>query len=84
MQAEANQVITERTAEVPDLPPGADIPVGVDSLFRLNRRLTQLPCVTGVSHGLFGEYEASIKAMAEAVNEAESTVHVGVLHHRLG
>jgi cardiolipin synthase A/B len=76
VQAEANQVITERTAEVPDLPPGADIPVGVDSLFRLNRRLSQLPCVTGVSHGLFGEYDASIKAMAEAVNEAEATVHV--------
>ena len=49
VQAEANQVITERTAEIPDLPPGADIPVGVDSLFRLNRRLTQLPCVTGGS-----------------------------------
>ena len=32
-------MITERSAEVPDLPPGADIPVGVDSLFRLNRRL---------------------------------------------
>jgi hypothetical protein len=38
--------------------------------------LTQLPCVTGVSHGLFGEYDASIKAIAEAVNEAESMVHV--------
>ena len=76
VQAEANQVITERTAEIPDLPPGADIPVGVDSLFRLNRRLTQLPCVTGVSHGLFGDYDSSIKALAEAVNEAETTVHV--------
>ena len=31
VQAEANKVIIERTAEVPDLPPGADIPVGVDS-----------------------------------------------------
>ena len=76
VQAEANQVITERTAGVPDLPAGADIPVGVDSLFRLNRALTQLPCVTGVSHGLFGDYDASIKAMAETVNEAVSTVHV--------
>ena len=76
VQAEANKIITERTAEVPDLPAGADIPVGVDSLFRLNRALTQLPCVTGVSHGLFGDYDASIKAMAETVNQAESTVHV--------
>jgi cardiolipin synthase A/B len=76
VQAEANQVITERTAEVPDLPPGADIPIGVDSLFRLNRRLSHLPCVTGVSHGLFGDSNASIQAMADAVNEAETRVHV--------
>jgi cardiolipin synthase A/B len=69
-------VITERTAEIPDLPPGADIPVGVDSLFRLNRRLSRLPCVTGVSHGLFGEYNASIQAMTDAVNEATTRVHV--------
>jgi cardiolipin synthase A/B len=76
VQAEANKVISERTAEVPDVPPGADIPVGVDSLFRLNRRLSYLPCVTGVSHGLSGDSEASLKAMAEVVNEAESRVHV--------
>jgi cardiolipin synthase len=76
IQAEANQVITERTAEMPDVPPGADVPVGVDSLFRLNRRLTHLPCVTGVSHGLFGDYNASIQAMTDAVKEATSTVHV--------
>jgi cardiolipin synthase len=76
VQAEANQVITERTAKIPDLPPGADIPVGVDTLFRLNRHLTHLPCVTGVSHGLFGDSDAAIKAMAEAVNEATTRVHV--------
>jgi cardiolipin synthase len=76
VQAEANKVISERTAEIPDVPPGADIPVGVDSLFRQNRRLSYLPCVTGVSHGLFGDSEVSLKVMAEAVNEAKSTVHV--------
>ena len=76
VQALANQVIAERTVETPELPPGADIPVGVDSLIRMNRRLSYLPCVTGVSHGLFGDSEASIKAMTEAVNEAEVTVHV--------
>ena len=84
VQAEANKVITERTAETPDLPPGADIPVGVDSLFRLNRHLSHLPCVTGVSHGLFGDSDAAIKAMAEAVNEATTRVHMRVLHHGVG
>ncbi len=76
VQAEANKIITERTAEIPDLPPGADIPAGVDSLIRMNRQLTHLPCVTGVSHGLFGESDAAVKAMAETVNEATTTVHV--------
>ena len=76
VQAEANQVITERTTSFPDIPAGAEVPVGVDSLFRLNRRLSYLPCVTGASHGLFGEYNASIQAMADAVKEAQKTVHV--------
>ena len=76
VQAEANKIITERTAEIPDLPPGADIPAGVGSLIRMNRQLTHLPCVTGVGHGLFGESDAAIKAMAETVNEATTTVHV--------
>ena len=76
VQAEANKIITERTAEIPDLPAGADIPAGVDSLIRMNRHLTHLPCVTGVSHGLFGESDAAVKAMAEVVNEATTTVHV--------
>jgi cardiolipin synthase len=76
IQAEANQVITERTASMPDVPPGADLPVGLDSLLRLNRRLSYLPCVTGVSHGLFGDYNASIQAMADAVKEAQRQVHV--------
>ena len=76
VQAEANQVISERTAEVPDLPAGADIPAGVETMFRLNRNLTSLPCVTGISHGLFGDSNASVQAMADAVREAEKSVHV--------
>jgi cardiolipin synthase A/B len=76
VQAEANQVITERTSGMPDVPPGTEIPTGLDSLFRLNRRLSYLPCVTGISHGLFGDYNASVQEMADAVKEAERTVHV--------
>ena len=84
VQAEANKVIIERTAEIPNVPPGADIPVGVDTLIRLNRHLSHLPCVTGVSHGLFGDSEASIKAMTEAVNDAESASPRRVLPSRRG
>ena len=76
VQAETNKVISERSVEVPDIPAGFDVPVGVDSLLRLNRRLSSLPCVTGVSHGLLGDSDASLQAMADAVKEAETTVHV--------
>jgi cardiolipin synthase len=76
VQAEANEAILERTAQIPDIPVAAEVPLGVDSLFRLNRNLSSLPCVTGVSHGLFGDYNASIQALTDAVNEAEKTVHV--------
>ena len=76
VQAEANKIITERSVEVPDVPVGAVVPVGIESMFRMNRNLSALPCVTGVTHGLFGDYDASIQAMADAVEEAERTVHV--------
>ena len=42
VQAEAHKVISERSAEIPDVPQGADIPVGVDSMFRPNRNLNSL------------------------------------------
>ena len=72
VQAEANKVISERSAEIPDLPQGADIPVGVDSMYRLNRNLSSLPCVTGVSHGLFGEAVADeYRAVSRQLNLAE-------------
>ena len=84
VQAEANQVITERTAGVPDLPAGADIPVGVDSLFRLNRALTQLPCVTGVSHGLVRRLRRLHQGDGRDGQRGCGDGACGVLHHRLG
>ena len=72
VQAEANKVISERSAEIPDVPQGADIPVGADSMFRPNRNLNSLPCVTGGSHGLFGEAVADeYRAVSRQLNLAE-------------
>jgi cardiolipin synthase A/B len=76
VQAAANQVVIERTGQLPDLPAGADLALGLPSLVRLNRELTSFPCVTGVSHGLFGDYASSLQAMAEAVDAANDRVHV--------
>ena len=78
IQIEANEVIIERTADLPELPGGIELPVGVDSLVRLNRRLGSLPLMSGTSHGLFGDYDASIAAMTAAVREARERVHVEI------
>jgi len=41
-------------------------------MFRLNRNLSSLPCVTGVSHGLFGEAVADeYRAVSRQLNLAE-------------
>ncbi|GAA3613928.1 cardiolipin synthase [Microlunatus ginsengisoli] len=78
IQLEANAAITERTADLPELPTESELPSGVDSLVRLNRRLGSMPIMSGTSHGLFGDYDASIAAMTAAVREARSRVHVEI------
>ena len=41
-------------------------------MFRLKRNLSSLPCVTGVSHGLFGEAVADeYRAVSRQLNLAE-------------
>jgi hypothetical protein len=50
VQTQANQVILEHTADLP--PASSELPIGMGSLVRLNRRLSSLPPMTGTSHGL--------------------------------
>jgi cardiolipin synthase A/B len=78
VQLQANRVIEERTADLPELPTSNELPLGVESLVRLNRRLGSLPIMTGTSHGLFGDYDASIAAMTTAVRQARDRVHVEI------
>jgi cardiolipin synthase len=76
VQIQANQVILEHTADLP--PTNSELPIGMGSMVRLNRRLSSLPMMTGTSHGLFGDYDASIAAMTTAVREAQRWVHVEI------
>jgi cardiolipin synthase A/B len=78
IQLEANEVIIERTADLPELPSNSELPGGLDSLVRLNRRLGSLPIMTGTSHGLLSDYDASIAAMTAAVREAQQRIHVEI------
>src|SRR4030095_16466771 len=76
VQTQANHVILDNTAE--RAPTTSDLPIGMGSMVRMNRRLSSLPMMTGTSHGLFGDYDASIAAMTTAIREAKRWVHVEI------
>jgi cardiolipin synthase len=78
IQGRANREITDSTSAYPTLPIGIEAPPQLRSIIGLNRRLTAMPCVTGVNSGLHGDYEESIAAMARAVRAAERYVHVEI------
>lgn len=78
IQVEATKRLNTGLNHLPDVPAGVHLPLGVDSLTTLNRTLTALPCQTGMNLGIRHDYEASIAAMARAVDEAERYVHVEI------
>ncbi len=76
VQERGDKMITSRAESLPDVPKGAELPDGLSSLVRLNRELTSLPMLAGTSHGLYGDYTASLAAMTEAVRDARARVYV--------
>ncbi|MGB3187662.1 MAG: cardiolipin synthase [Ornithinimicrobium sp.] len=75
-QQEASRVLRERLESGEVLTPAADIPDHVASAMRLNEHLGSFP--PGRSSGVefFSDYEASIHAMADLVDEAQEWVHI--------
>ena len=78
IQAEANELLHEGADVLPDVPPSLDAAPEFVSVAQLGRALTALPMVTGDSHGVISDYEASIERMAELVDEAHEYVHVEI------
>ncbi|WP_350270722.1 cardiolipin synthase [Brevibacterium sp. CBA3109] len=78
IQADADELLHEGADELPDVPPSLQAPREFVSIAQLGRRLTALPMVTGNSHGVISDYEASIERMAELVDEAREYVHVEI------
>lgn len=78
IQAEANELLHEGADDLPDVPPSLDAALEFVSVAQLGRALTALPMVTGDSHGVISDYEASIERMAELVDEAHEYVHVEI------
>ena len=75
------QVIATEAAQkmmqgLPTVPAGACPSTHLDSVLRMNRRLTGLPCVTGEVVALHGDSAATYAAMARVIDAAEHHVHV--------
>ena len=78
IQAEANELMHEGADTLADVPPSLRAPREFVSVAQLGRALTELPMVTGDSHGVIADYEASIARMAELVDESREYVHVEI------
>lgn len=78
IQAEANELMHEGADDLPDVPPSLVAPREFISVAQLGRSLTALPMVTGDSHGVLSDYEASIARMAELVDGAREYAHVEI------
>ncbi|MCE1174363.1 MAG: PLDc N-terminal domain-containing protein, partial [Propionibacteriales bacterium] len=75
-QAEINAYILEATQNEDVGPLQPDAPDWFSSIVRLNRNLGAMPLTGGNSAELLSDYEGSIRAMAAAVDEATTFVHV--------
>lgn len=75
-QDEINAYILEATQSEDVGPLQPDAPAWFDSIVRLNRNLGAMPLTGGNTAELLSDYEGSIQAMAAAVDEATSFVHV--------
>lgn len=75
-QDAVNHIALESTEDVPYAPKGPPHGDHLDSVLRMNRALTGLPCVTGEVVDLHGDAPATYAAMARAVDAAQHHVHV--------
>ena len=78
IQQEVNDLIEDVHDDVPDFPEGVTVHPEIESVVRMNRRLTRMPAVIGVNHGVHNNYQATIQRMTDAVDEAERYVHVEI------
>ncbi|NOL62717.1 cardiolipin synthase [Corynebacterium ulcerans] len=78
LQRKANKDIENVQAKVPDYPEGSVIGDELVSMIKMNRRLTSLPATAGYNLGVHSDYEASIQAMSDAVDQAQKYVHVQI------
>jgi cardiolipin synthase A/B len=74
-QADINRYILNATEGIERASENTLWPQWFASLAELNRTLGAMPLLSGNTARVFGDYDRSIHAMTEAVNEAETFVH---------
>lgn len=76
LQLEVNSLMSEHTWTLPTVPQGAGPGPVLESILRMNRTLTGLPCVMGVHQEMYDDTSEAFAAMARAVGRAQRQVHV--------
>ncbi|NYF08926.1 cardiolipin synthase [Leifsonia sp. AK011] len=75
-QSQINKYILETTDGIDKVTTHSEWPDWLPPIVELNRTLGAMPLVGGNSASLYPEYDLSIAAMARAIDNATSTVHV--------
>lgn len=75
-QLSVNEATLRLTSSLPSAPAGARPSAHLDSVLRMNRRLTGLPCVTGEVIRLHDDSRETYEAVARLIDAAEHHVHV--------
>lgn len=78
IQNDANEQLRTLGRDEPDVPLGARVTAEQLSMVKLNRQLTALPATGGTLRQLHSDYNATIEAMARAVDGAHSYVYVEI------
>jgi len=74
-QLEINKYIIETTGGMEDVSIDPSWPDWLEPVVELNRKLGAMPLVGGNSAKMYPDYDASLEAMTQAVNEATRFVH---------
>lgn len=78
IQAGANELLQLAQRSVATLPASVSAPPELTSILEMNRRLTSLPCVTGLNGGLFDDTRAFYSSLAEDVERASRYIQVEI------
>lgn len=78
IQRQANELLNDVHENFPDYPAGASVSDEVASMAHLNRTLTGFPALDGHVKAVWTDYQGTMRRLAEAIDTAESHVHVEI------